>query len=390
VLTAFRRFFRPGASPRLRTRTRYRESEGLIRTLAGHTGAVNCCAYSPDGARVVSAGSDSTLKIWEAETSREILTLEGHIEEVNGCAYSPDGARVASAGSDNTLKIWEAETSREILTLEGHTDEVNGCAYSPDGARIVSVSSDCTFKIWEAETGREILTHEGHTGGCLDFFNRLNRATYPVTACAYSPDGARMVSAGSDETLKIWEAETGREILTLEGHTGTVNACAFSPDGARVASGSTDCTFKIWDAATGMEVRTVEGHTKEVNGCAFSPDGARVASAGSDGMLKLWDVETGESIASLRLLGNALSVAHHPHRASVACGNHNGFYLIDLVGITLGPLVVTAVNVGSGPAVRCPVCLEYQPLQEAWLGQELDCPGSACQARLRVNPFIAG
>ena len=82
-------------------------------------------------------------------------------------------------------------------------------------------------------------------------------------------------------------------------------------------------------------------------------------------------------------------MAHHPFRASVACGDVGGsVYLVDLVGITMGPLVVTAVDLGDGPAVRCPVCRERHPLQEAWLGRELDCPGSACTARWRVNPFV--
>jgi hypothetical protein len=65
-------------------------------------------------------------------------------------------------------------------------------------------------------------------------------------------------------------------------------------------------------------------------------------------------------------------------------------YLVDLVGITVGPLVVTAVDLGNGPSVRCPVCRERHPLQEAWLGRELDCPRSMCAARLRVNLFIVG
>lgn len=78
-------------------------------------------------------------------------------------------------------------------------------------------------------------------------------------------------------------------------------------------------------------------------------------------------------------------------RERVACGDEGGsLYLIDPVGIALGPIVVTAVDLGGGPAVRCPVSLERHPLQEPWLGLELDCPGRACHARSRVGQFIAG
>jgi hypothetical protein len=140
-------------------------------------------------------------------------------------------------------------------------------------------------------------------------------------------------------------------------------------------------------------VRGLQGHTAAVFACAYSPDGTRIVSAGGHGdqTLKIWDAETGRCIAVLPLLDVASEPRHHPHRARVARGDRSGsFYLVDLVGITLGPLVVTAVDLGNGPAVRCPVCFERHPLREAWLGQDIDCPGSACQARLRVNPFVAG
>ncbi|MGD2218153.1 MAG: WD40 repeat domain-containing protein, partial [Gemmatimonadales bacterium] len=190
----FERRSPPGASPWLRTRTRFRESEALIRTLEGHTGSVNACAYSPDGARLVSASGDGTLKLWDAETGQEIHTLEGYTGYISACAFSPDGVRVVSTGGERT--VWEGVQLK--VPREGRS----------------------TLKLWDAGTGQEIHTLEGHSGR--------------VNACAYSPDGARLVSASGDGTLKLWDAETGRELRTLEGHSDGVTACAFSPDGARV------------------------------------------------------------------------------------------------------------------------------------------------------------
>ena len=156
-----------------------------------------------------------------------------------------------------------------------------------------------------------------------------------------------------------------------------------------MVSASRDHTLKLWDAETGEEIRTLASHTAGVWACAYSPDGARVVSASRDGTLKIWDAEARECIVTLPLLGSVSSAAHHPVRASVACGDAGGsVYLVDLVGIPLGPLVVTAVDLGNGPAVRCPACFELHPLQKEWLGRELECPGPACDTRLRINPFV--
>ena len=85
--------------------------------------------------------------------------------------------------------------------------------------------------------------------------------------------------------MKVWDAATGQEVLTLKGHTGGVTSVAFSPDGKRLASASWDGTVKVWDAATGQEALTLKGHTGWVTSVAFSPDGKRLASGerGRDG-----------------------------------------------------------------------------------------------------------
>ena len=78
---------------------------------------------------------------------------------------------------------------------------------------------------------------------------------------AFSPDGRRLASASHDGTVKVWDATTGQETLTLHGHTGQVSSVAFSPDGRRLASAGNDRTVKVWDAATGQEALTLHGHT---------------------------------------------------------------------------------------------------------------------------------
>jgi WD40 repeat protein len=98
-----------------------------------------------------------------------------------------------------------------------------------------------------------------------------------------------LASGSGDDTVNVWDAETGALIHTLSGHAGTVPSVTFSPDGSRIAStGTLDMTIKVWDAGTGSLIRTLSGHTKGVTSAAFSPDGRRLASGSYDNTVKVW------------------------------------------------------------------------------------------------------
>lgn len=172
------------------------------------------------------------------------------------------------------------------ITCYGHTHGVFCVAYSPDGRRIVSGGYDQTLKTWDALSGKELQTLRGHSQLVRDV--------------AFSPDGRRIASASKDKTLKIWDADSGREIQTLRGHQGEILSFAFSPDGSRIASAGIDQTIKIWDVVNGGELLTLHGHSKSVRGVAFRPDGNQVVSCSMDGTLKIWDAVTGSELQTLR------------------------------------------------------------------------------------------
>jgi WD40 repeat protein len=147
------------------------------------------------------------------------------------------------------------------------------------------------MKVWDAQTGQELLTLKG--------------GAYSV---AYSPDGKRLATGSGQGDVKVWDGRTGQEMLTLKGqHSDAVLSVAFSPDGKRLASGgSYDNTkeartvqLKIWDAQTGQELHALKGHTARVMSVAFSPDGKRLASASEDKTVKVWDVQTGQETFTL-------------------------------------------------------------------------------------------
>jgi WD40 repeat protein len=183
-------------------------------------------------------------------------------------------------------------------------------SFSPDGKRIVSGSVDNTLKVWDAQTGQETLTLKGHADD--------------VNSVSFSPDGKRIVSGSDDETVKVWDAQTGQERLTLKGHSSTVTSVSFSPDGKRIVSGSYDNTLKVWDAQTGQETLTLKGHSDSVTSVSFSPDGKRIVSGSDDKTLNVWDAQTGqETLALMGHSGAVLSVSFSPDGKRIVSGSYD-------------------------------------------------------------------
>ena len=195
-----------------------------------------------------------------------------------------------------------------LKTLNGHSYPITSVAYSPDGTKIISGSWDNTIKIWDANTGECLKTLEGHSN--------------VVRSVAYSPDGRKIISGSTDKTIKIWNANRGKYLQTLEGHSDRVYSVAYSPDGKRIISGSHDKTVKIWDANTGECLKTLAGHSYWVYSVAYSPDGTKIISGSLDGTIKIWDVNTGACLQTLEgYLPQVISVAFSPDGTKIISGS---------------------------------------------------------------------
>ena len=169
----------------------------LLRTLEGHTGPVMSLSYRPDGKRLASASHDGTVRVWDLATEEVVARFEGHGEPVVCVAYSPDGRRLASWGLDTHIRVWDAATGQEQLRLARNLHcVVQSLLFHPDGRHLVSAGS-YGRRVWDLQTGKPERTFEG-----------INSATFMATL---SPDGHRLVFAGCDKTVQVWDWPSGQE-----------------------------------------------------------------------------------------------------------------------------------------------------------------------------------
>ena len=141
-----------------------------------------------------------------------------------------------------------------------------------------------TFSLALTAQQLQLVVQKGHADG--------------VKSVTFSPDGKTLASGSSDQTIKIWDLASGRELRTLVGPSSNVTSVAFSPDGKILASGSWDQTIKLWDPISGQELPTLSGHSHAVAAVAFNVDGSIVASGSWDHTIKLWDVSSGQGTAN--------------------------------------------------------------------------------------------
>jgi len=259
---------------------------GLLKVLRGHSGHVRAVAFTPDGKRLVSAGEDETVRIWDLVTGRCTTSLDEHPDPLWCLAVSADGNEAVSGDVDGVLMLWDMAAGKPVTGLQEHSGAVRAVALSADGRHAASAGDSGRLKVKDLGTlctAKDVIAHRGTVWGlCFD------------------AEGRRLVSGGADDTVKIWNVASGGCIRTLRGHSADVHCVTWSPDNQRIASGSVDGSVRIWNAQTGECLRTLKGHTEAVWSVTFLPDGNSLISAGGDHTIRIWGPTGEESLQVLR------------------------------------------------------------------------------------------
>jgi WD40 repeat protein len=269
------------------------DGSGLIARLIGESPRIESLAFSKDGKELAACGGAPAefgqVQIWDPIAHKAIKTFDISSDELYGVSFAPDEKSVAFGGADKIVHRISLDTGKEMLDFRAHADWVLGTKFTHDGKQLVSCSRDKEMKLIDLETGR--------------FIDDINN---PVEACislAIHPKEEQILYGGELGTAKLYRISdnqgrtSGRNdtnlLQTFARQPGPVSAVAFSPDGATVALGSVG-EVTIYSASDGNKlVSRLSGFAGPVYAVAYSPNGLAVAAGGSDGVVRLFDPKTG-------------------------------------------------------------------------------------------------
>jgi RNA polymerase sigma factor (sigma-70 family) len=278
-----------------------------------HKEAVKQFALAPDG-QTLATQSEGVLRLWNALTGKELrqiplpqeppARINRSLNQPGALVFSPDGQTLAWAGlnlktgADSTIRLWEAATGKELRTWD-EPDGISALSFSPNGKCLAAGTTQGEVLLWDWESGKEL--------------QRLQASAY-VYRVLFSPDGKKLAACRdmfyekrngvflpgrSREMIFLWDAVTGKEIGKWEGHLLGTASVAFSPNGQVLASvGTRDQTLRLWEVATGREIRSLAGiaalNSNPPYQLAFSPDGHVLSLGNGLPMIRFEDAVAGK------------------------------------------------------------------------------------------------
>ncbi|MGE0378242.1 MAG: M56 family metallopeptidase, partial [Planctomycetaceae bacterium] len=277
------------------------ETGQVLATPLGHRRRAHAVAFSPDGTVFATGGTEPVVAVWDTKTGSEVTHFEGETERgrAQSIAFSPDGRLLACGTQYGVIQIWNLTDGGDPTVIpKAHRSNVVSLAFTPDGslmsggANFERLSENrgqqvSEIRIWDAETGEQ--------QGEYPFFRKF----LGDCSIVLSHDGSRLVSAHHDEIL-LWDVQTRRVLQMLKSDGRYYRHVAISPDNKLVAATASDTRIRLWDAESGRELRPDgEGHQAMILAVSVSPDGKTIATGGRDATVRLWDGATGEQLRVL-------------------------------------------------------------------------------------------
>ena len=251
-----------------------------LRSAAATGSGIGAVAGSPDGRLAAVCRADGSVTVYRmSDGSATVIKAWTHQcpEPMSAAAFSPDGARVATAG--DAVRIWRTKDGEADDALPGSARGTRALAFDRAGRYLAATGTDGTVVVWDAATGvlRHILVkHKG-----------------VVHAAAFSPLSGQLATAGFDGTVRIWDPGTGEHVHSMSGWECRASVLAFSPADGALVLGCTDGLVRFREPRNWTQTRAWPGHVQGITAMCFDTRGERLATAGRDGTVRIWDLAKG-------------------------------------------------------------------------------------------------
>ena len=228
----------------------------------------------------------SQLEILNKIIPKYKRSLKGHLAKIYSAHWSADSRHLASASQDGKLICWDAYSGNKIHAIPLRSSWVMTCAYAPSGSFVASGGLDnvCSIFNLKSEDGNVKMSRElcGHSGY--------------LSCCRFIDDNQILTSSG-DQTLGLWDIETGKQVTEFTGHTADVMTLSTSSDYRYMISGSCDFSAKLWDIREGACKQTFQGHESDINSAKFFPNDNAFATGSDDATIRLFDIRADQELA---------------------------------------------------------------------------------------------